>query len=88
MSEKSIVVLKDEDGREVRFSHIMTFDYDGSFYVALLPVGEVEGAGRDEVLLMEIREDEDASDCYLPVENEQQLEKVWEEFKRLYYEDE
>lgn len=88
MSDKNIVVLKNEDGLDVRFSHIMTFDFDGSFYVALTPEDEVEGISNGEVLLMEIREDEDGSDCYLPVENEQQLKSVWEEFEKLYYEDE
>ena len=88
MSEKGMVILKDEDGRDVRFSHIMTFDFDGSFYVALTPEDMVDGIENGEVLLMEIREDEDASDCYLPVENEQKLKNVWEEFERLYNEDE
>ncbi len=88
MSEENIVVLKDENGQDVRFMHIMTFDFDGSFYVALTPEREIEGIQNGEVLLMEIREDEDGSDCYLPLESEKQLKTVWDEFEKLYYQDE
>ena len=37
---------------------------------------------------MEILEDEDGNDCYVPIESEDRLDQVWEEFERLYYEDE
>ena len=88
MSEENTVILRDEDGREVKFIHIMTFDYDDSFYVALTPEQEVDGIQNGEVLLLEIFEDADGNDCYGPVENEKKLDEVWDEFERLYYEDE
>ena len=87
MSEESLVVLRDGNGSDVRFLHIMTFDFENSFYVALTPEDKVDGFENGEVLLMEIREDEDGTDIYLPIENEQQLKDVWEEFEKLYYED-
>jgi hypothetical protein len=40
------------------------------------------------VLLLEIVEDEDGDDCYVPIEDEQKLDKVWDEFERLYNEEE
>lgn len=89
MSEdEDIVVLKDEDGNDSKFYHIMTFDYENSFYVALTPETEVDGIKNGEVLLLEIVEDEDGDDCYVPIEEEQKLDRVWEEFERLYNEDE
>lgn len=87
MNDEDIVVLKDEDGRDVKFLHIMTFDFEDSFFVALTPEEEVDGIQNGEVILLEIMEDEDGNDCYIPIEDEQKLDKVWAEFERLYYED-
>lgn len=88
MSEdEDIVILKDEDGKDSRFFHIMTFDYEESFYVALTPETEVDGIQNGEVILLEIMEDEDGDDCYVPIEDEKKLDKVWDEFERLYEED-
>ena len=88
MSDEDVIVMVDEEGTEVRFLHIMTFDYEGSFYVALTPEETVDGIENGEVLLMEIIEDEDGEETYAPVEDEAKLDKVWDEFERLYYEDE
>jgi uncharacterized protein YrzB (UPF0473 family) len=87
MSEEDVVILTDEEGNEVRFLHIMTFDFEDSFYVALTPEESVDGIEPGEVLLLEIMEDEDGDDCYVPIEDEAKLDRVWEEFERLYYED-
>lgn len=87
MSEESIVILTDEDGRDVRFLYIMTFDYEDSFYVALTPETQVDDFENGDVLLMEIQEDEDGGDVYLPIENEDKLDRVWQEFEKLYYEE-
>lgn len=88
MSEENVVVLTDEEGKEVRFLHIMTFDFEESFYVALTPEEDVDGIENGEVLLLEVQEDNDGSDCYVPIEEEEKLDRIWEEFERLYYEDE
>jgi uncharacterized protein YrzB (UPF0473 family) len=89
MSEdEDIVVLQDEEGNDSKFYHIMTFDFENSFYVALTPETEVDGIKNGEVLLLEIVEDEDGDDCYVPIEDEKKLDRVWEEFERLYNEEE
>ena len=88
MNEDTTVVLKDEEGNDIKFLHIMTFDFEDNFYVALTPVAEVDGVKNGEVILLEIMEDEDGSDCYIPIEDEEQLNKVWHEFEKLYYEEE
>jgi uncharacterized protein YrzB (UPF0473 family) len=87
MSDENVVILTDEEGTEVRFLHIMTFDFEDSFYVALTPEESMEGIENGEVLLMEILEDEDGDDCYVPIEDEAKMDHVWEEFERLYYEE-
>lgn len=87
MSKEDIVILTDDSGQEVKFLHIMTFDYGDSFYVALTPEKEVDGIQNGEVLLLEIREDEDGSDVYLPIESEDELMGIWRAFEALYYGD-
>ena len=87
MNDENVVVLTDDEGRDVRFLHIMTFDFEDSFFVALTPEEDVDGIENGEVLLLEVLEDQDGSDCYVPVEDEERLDRAWEEFERLYYED-
>ena len=87
MDEDKVVILKDEDGKKRMFTQLMTFEYDESLYVAITPVEEIEGIKNGDVMLLQIREDKDGEDVYLPLENEQKLAQVWEEFEELYYEE-
>ncbi len=87
MDEEKTVVLLDEDGKAQKFTQIMTFLFEESLYVAVTPQTQVDGVQNGEVMLLEIREDEDGEDCYLPLENEHMLLQVWEEFERLYDEE-
>ncbi len=87
MDDGNVVVLTDEEGKDMRFLHIMTFDFEDSFFVALTPEEDIEGVEDGEVLLMEVLEDDDGCDCYVPIENEDRLDRVWEEFEKLYYND-
>ena len=59
MDEEQIVLLKDENGNNVRFEQIMTFEFEESLYVAITPEDEVDGIKNGDVMLLEIREDED-----------------------------
>jgi len=85
--DDNIVVLRDEDGKDVKFEHLLTFDYEESCFIALTPETEVEGIKNGDVILLEIVEDEHGCDCYMPVEDEDKLNRVWNEFERLYYEE-
>ncbi len=82
------VVLLDENGEEARFSHILTFLYEGERYVALEPVeADAEPPAMDEeeeaeVVLMRIVRGEDG-DIYQPVENEVLLDEVFGRFLEL-----
>ena len=80
------VVLLDENGEEARFSHILTFLYEGDRYVALEPIEEGAEQPEDEeeaaVVLMRIVRGEDG-DTYQPVENEVLLDEVFARFLEL-----
>lgn len=76
----NIVILKDEDGNDVKFEFLDLIEYEGEEYVVLLPVEESEEA--DEVVILKL-EDTDSEDeeSYVSVDDEETLNKVFEIFK-------
>lgn len=78
-----IVELIDESGNTVRFDLVMTFDYEGKRYAALLPVDEVEGVGDDEVVLLEVLKETDG-EKFVSIENPILLDEVFKEFTELF----
>jgi len=78
-----IVELIDESGNTVRFDLVMTFDYEGKRYAALLPVDEVEGVGDDEVVLLEVVKETDG-EKFVSIENPILLDEVFKEFTELF----
>ena len=81
--ENNIVTLVDEDGKEFDFDLVMTFDYEGGRYAALLPMDEMEDVGNDEVVLLEIVK-EDGEEQYVSIENPILLDEVFNEFLDLF----
>lgn len=79
----NIIELVDEGGNTVQFDLVMTFDYEGKRYAALLPVGEVEGVGEDEVVLLEIVKDK-SGENYATIDNPILLDEVFGEFLDLF----
>ncbi|AEY66843.1 DUF1292 domain-containing protein [Clostridium sp. BNL1100] len=76
-----IVVLLGEDGEEVEFEHLDTIEMDGSEYVILLPLDEQENEEVDEVVILKIEHSEDGEDSFVTVDDEEELNRVFEEFK-------
>jgi len=84
MEEQSTIVeLIDEHGTPVRFDLVMTFDYEGKRYAALLPLDEVEGVGEDEVVLLEVVKDK-GGENYISIDNPILLDEVFNEFIELF----
>ena len=84
MEEQStIIVLVDESGNNVKFDLVMTFDYEGKRYAALLPVDNVEGVGDDEVVLLEVVKDKNGEN-FVSIDNPVMLDEVFNEFIELF----
>ena len=84
MEEQSTIIeLVDESGNNVKFDLVMTFDYEGKRYAALLPVDNVEGVGDDEVVLLEVVKDK-SGENYVTIENPILLDEVFHEFIELF----
>lgn len=77
-----VVVLVDEDGEEVEFEHLDTVEMNGSEYVVLLPVdSEDNGENMEEVVILKIEHNDDGEDSFASIEDEDELNAVFEEFK-------
>lgn len=79
----NIVELIDESGKSVAFDLVMTFDYEGKRYAALLPMDQVEGVDDDEVVLLEVVKDK-SGENYVSIENPILLDEVFQEFLDLF----
>jgi uncharacterized protein YrzB (UPF0473 family) len=85
MSEErdDIIILIDEDGAEVEFEHLDTIEMNGMEYVVLLPYSETEAEEQDvdEVVILKIEHNSDGEDSFISVEDEDELNSVFEEFR-------
>ena len=82
----NIIVLNDENGKEVKFEFLDLVELDDEEYVVLLPVAE-EGEEEDgKVVILKLEDTDEDSDeeSYVGVEDEEILNKVFEIFKEKY----
>lgn len=83
--QENIITLYDDNGKPTEFDVLMTFDYEGKHYIALLPMEPVEGVGEDEVILLETRK-ENGEELFLSIDNPVLLDEVFAEFEELFEE--
>ena len=84
--ELDIIILNDEDGKEVKFEFLDLVELDDEEYVVLLPVAE-EGEEEDgEVVILKLEDTDEDSDeeSYVGVDDEEILNKVFQIFKEKY----
>ncbi len=79
----NIIQLLDENNQAVSFDLLMTFDYEGRRYAALLPMDKVENVGDDEVVLLEIVK-EGGEEAYISIDNPVLLNEVFDVFMELF----
>ncbi|MDE6362374.1 MAG: DUF1292 domain-containing protein [Clostridia bacterium] len=87
--DEEIIVLADEEGKEVEFRHIATLDYEEEWYMYLEPLEKMEDEenkpadGEEEeteMVIFHIQSDADGNDVFVPVEDEDLLDKLYNEF--------
>ena len=84
----NIIEMLDDEGNQLKFEHLLTFEVEDDFFIAFTPVEKMEEFDVGEVLIMRIQEDDEGGDIYMPIESEKELDELWEIFQQLYYEDE
>ncbi|MBQ1257858.1 MAG: Holliday junction resolvase RuvX [Clostridia bacterium] len=88
MEQDNIVQLVDEEGNEVDFQHLMTFEMDGKTYVVLAVVEPSEEFGEDEAIVLTIEQDEEGNDVYASIEDDAELEKAFNRYLEIAENDE
>ena len=79
----NIIVLNDEEGKEVKFEFLDLIDYNSEEYVILLPIEEDEEGDQVVILKVEQTENED-EESYIGVEDEEELNAVFDIFKNKF----
>ena len=86
----NIMVLKDEEGNEVKFEFLDLVELNDEEYVILLPM-TVEGDEEEgEVLILQVEDKDTADDeeeSYISVEDDAILNQVFEIFKERFKND-
>ncbi len=84
MEQENIVELFDEDGNTLKFEHIMTLEHKGKAYICLAPAEPMEDVGEDELVIMRVGTDEESGeDVYETIEDEKELDEVFEEYLKI-----
>ena len=78
--QSNILILTDEDGKDVEFEYLDCIEYEGKEYLILLPVDEVE----TQVVILEIEPVDEENENYLAVNDETILNAVYDIFKEKY----
>ncbi len=83
MEQSDVVELIDEDGKEVSFEHLMTLEHKGNTYVCLAPVEPDDDIGEDELVILRIDTDEDGNDTYVTIDDDEELDDVFEKYLEI-----
>ena len=86
--EEDIVELTTEDGKKLKFYFVGTIEYKGKNYSAFEPAEQIDGIEDDDLIIFELSGDDEETADLLPVEDEQLLDEVFEEFCRILDEEE
>ena len=79
----NIIILNDEEGKEVKFEFLDLIEYENEEYVILLPADEEEDS--DEVVILKVEDtDSEEEESYVSVDDEEVLNKVFEIFKEKF----
>ena len=73
----NIVVLTDEEGKDMEFEWLDTIEMEDSQYIVLLPTEDEE---TEEVVILKM-EVEDETENFVSVEDEDELNNVYDLFK-------
>lgn len=73
----NIVVLTDDEGKDIEFEWLDTVEMGDNQYIVLLPTDDEEA---EEVVILKM-EVEDENENFIPVEDEEELNKVYDLFK-------
>lgn len=81
------ITIVDEDGTEFELEVLLTLEYNGSSYLAVIPAADADEEQDLEVSILK-NVDEDGESILCAIEDEQELETVYNLMMDQLYEDE
>jgi len=91
MSEEygaDFVTIIDDDGQEFELEVLDTMDYNGETYMAFLPADMDENDPDYGIIILRVVTDENGEDVYESIDDDAQLQDVYEHFMVLLFDDE
>lgn len=80
----NMIQLTDENGNDVNFEHLMTIQHEGSYYILLESQDDTDDAEAGECLILKIvHDDETDEDVYEMLEDEEELDTVFNKFMTI-----
>ncbi len=82
------LTIVDDEGNEFELEIIESMDYNGHTYMAFLPADMKEDDPDYGFVLLRVVEDENGDDVFESIDDEDELQDVYERFMVLLYDDE
>ena len=82
------ITIVDDDGQEFELEVLDTMDYNGESYTAFLPADMDENDPDYGMIILRVVQDENGDDLYESIDDEAQLQDVYEHFMVLLFDDE
>ncbi len=84
----NIVVLTDDDGVDHEFEHLDTIEIENQLYMAFAPAGIPDDSEEPiELVILKAIKDEDGEDILTTIDDEGELEAVYQAFMEEAYEE-
>ena len=83
-----LVTIVDDEGNEFELEVIESMDYNGKSYMAFLPADMSEDDPDYGFILLRVVEDENGDEVFDSIDDEDELQDVYERFMVLLYDDE
>lgn len=91
MSEEfgsDFVTIVDDDGQEFELELLDTLDYNGKSYTAFLPADMAEDDPDYGMIILRSQPDENGEEIYESIDDDDELQDVYEHFMVLLFDDE
>ncbi len=82
------VTIVDDEGNEFELEVIESMDYNGHTYISFLPADMSEDDPDYGFILLRVVEDENGDEVFESIDDEDELQDVYERFMVLLYDDE
>ena len=82
------ITIVDDDGQEFELEVLDSMDYNGETYMAFLPADMDENDPDYGMIILRVVQDENGEDVYESIDDDEQLQDVYEHFMILLFDDE